>query len=421
MPKEGEDEKGDETVNSATALWRRNKKDIKEEEYNEFYKHVGHDFEDPMSYVHTKVEGKLEYTSLLFIPSRAPFDLWDRDHRHGVKMYVRRVFIMDDAEQLLPPYLRFVRGVVDSDDLPLNISREILQKNKTIDSIRSGCTKKILDLLAKMADKDKEKYQKFWKEFGKVIKEGIIEVQDKKEELSKLFRFASTNDISEVQEVSLDNYIERMKQEQKDIYYITAENLSTAKNSPHLEVFKENNIEVLLLTDPIDEWLTTHLTEYQGKSLKSVMKGDLDLADLIDEKKGEKSKKKNKKSDELIKRINQILEDRVKEVRITPRLTTSPACLVAEDQGISRHLEQILRASGQDVPVTKPILEINPDHPLVMKLQNKADDEQFADWSNLLFDQALLSEGGKLDDPGVFVQRMNRIIVELSNESTVAE
>ncbi len=422
MPKEGDDEKGDETVNSATALWRRNKKDIKEEEYNEFYKHVGHDFEEPMTYVHTKVEGKLEYTSLLFIPSRAPFDLWDREHRHGVKMYVRRVFIMDDAEQLLPPYLRFVRGVVDSDDLPLNISREILQKNKTIDSIRSGCTKKILDLLAKMADKDKEKYQKFWKEFGKVIKEGIIEVQDKKEELAKLFRFASTHDISEVQEVSLDNYIERMKQEQKDIYYITAENLSTAKNSPHLEIFKENNIEVLLLTDPIDEWLTTHLTEYQGKSLKSVMKGDLDLADLIDEKKGEKSKKKDKKSDDLIKRINQILEDRVKEVRITPRLTTSPACLVvAEDQGISRHLEQILRASGQDVPVTKPILEINPDHPLVMKLQNKTNDEQFADWSNLLFDQALLSEGGKLDDPGVFVQRMNRIIVELSSESTVAE
>ena len=421
MPKEGDDKKGDETVNSATALWKRSKKDINEEEYNEFYKHVGHDFENPIAYVHAKIEGKLEYTSLLFIPSRAPFDLWDREHRRGVKLYVRRIFIMDDAEQLLPPYLRFVRGVVDSDDLPLNISREILQKNKTIDSIRSGCTKKVLDLLADMADKDKEKYQLFWKEFGKVIKEGIIEISDKKEDLAKLFRFASTRDSSGAQETSLDDYIAKMKRAQKDIYYITAENLSTAKNSPHLEIFYDNDIEVLLLTDPIDEWLTAHMTEYLGKPLKSVVQSDLDLTSLIEKKKGEKSNESNKKYDELIKRIKQVLDDRVKEVRITLRLTTSPACLVVEDQGLSRHMQQILRASGQHVPTAKPILEINPDHPLVMKLQNKADDEQFANWSNLLFDQALLSEGGKLSDPAVFVQRMNGIIIELSRENASAK
>lgn len=418
MAKEGEDADGDETVNSATALWTRNKKDITDEEYNEFYKHVSHDFQEPMAHVHNKVEGKSEYTSLLFIPSHAPFDLWDRERRHGVKLYVRRIFIMDDADQLLPPYLRFVKGVVDSDDLPLNVSREILQQNKTIDSIRAGCTKKVLDLLADIAKKDQEKYSTFWKQFGRVLKEGIIETTDKREELAALFRFSSTHDDNEEQLVSLDDYISRMQEGQKTIYYVTAENFATAKNSPHLEIFRKKGIEVLLLTDPIDEWLTTHLNEYKEKTLQSVTKGELSLdeikADGEDDK--EDSKKDDKKYDDLMKQVQEVLGEKVKEVRVTNRLTTSPACLVADENDMGRHLEQILKASGQDIPSSKPILEINPTHPIVQKLDGEKDEQLVNDWSHILFDQALLSEGGQLEDPAGFVHRLNGMFLELSGE-----
>jgi molecular chaperone HtpG len=420
MPREG-DEKGDETVNSAKALWTRNKKDITEEEYNEFYKHVAHDFEDPLTFVHSKVEGKLEYTSLLYIPGRAPFDLWDRDSRHGVKLYVRRVFIMDDAEQLLPPYLRFVRGIVDSDDLPLNISREILQRNKTIDSIRSGITKKVIDLLAGMAENEPDKYKTFWKEFGRVIKEGVVdETADKKEELARLFRFSSTGENSGEQTVSLSDYISRMKGGQKDIFYLTAENLTTARNSPHLEIFLQKDIEVLLLTDPIDEWVTTHLPEFDGKPFKSVMKGELDLGELNSGEGDSPEKEKtgpDKDQEALIKNIRKALGERVKEVRITNRLTTSPACLVSETGDMGRHLQQILKASGQTLPEMKPVLEINPSHPLVLMLEDRLDDKRFEDWSHILFDQALLSEGGRLDDPAGFVKRLNAVFMELGGAS----
>ena len=414
MPKEGKDEKGEDTVNAAKALWTRNKKDIKDEEYNEFYKTVSHDFEDPLCHVHTRVEGKLEYTSLLFIPARAPFDLWDREQRHGVKLYVKRVFILDDAKQLLPPYLRFVKGVVDSDDLPLNISREILQQNKVIETIRSACTKRILDLLKKLADKEPDKYKQFWQTFGRVMKEGVIDAPDKREDLAKLFRFKSTHEDTGEETVSLDDYIARMKEGQKAIYYVTAENYATAKNSPHLEIFRKKDIEVLLLTDPIDEWLVSHLTEYQEKPLASVNKGELDLGDLADEKREDESGDSGDETlGELTKRIEKVLDERVKEVRITRRLTDSPACLVADEYGMGRHMEQILKASGQQLPMSKPILEINPEHPIVGKLQHEEDDNRFGDWANILFEQALLSEGGQLEDPAGFVHRLNSIFLEM--------
>ncbi|NKB38263.1 MAG: molecular chaperone HtpG [Gammaproteobacteria bacterium] len=415
---EGEDETGEETVNSATALWTRSKKDISDEEYDEFYKHVGHDFEAPLARVHNKVEGKLEYTSLLYIPARAPFDLWDREKRHGIKLYVRRVFIMDDAEQLIPPYLRFVKGIVDSDDLPLNISREILQRNKTIDSIRSGCTKKVLDLLASMAKKDEEKYNTFWKEFGRVLKEGVIEDSDKKEDLAKLFRFSTTLDDKEEQLVSLEDYVGRMQEGQKAIYFITADSFSTARNSPHLEIFRKKGIEVLLLTDPIDEWLTTHLNEFDGKPLASVNKGELDLDDLKsdddkDKKEDDSENEADKEFADIVSRIKTLLEEKVKDVRLTDRLTTSPACLVADEHDMGRHLEQILAASGQAIPGSKPILEINPEHMILQRLKDEQDEDRFADWSHIIFDQALLSEGGKLDDPASFVHRLNSMFVDL--------
>lgn len=406
---------GEETVNSATALWTLNKKDIKAEEYIEFYKYVGHDFEDPLAYVHTRVEGKLEYTSLLYIPSRAPFDLWDREQRHGVKLYVRRVFIMDDAEQLLPSWLRFVRGVVDSDDLPLNVSREILQHNKLIDSIRAGCIKRVLGLLKDMAAKDVEKYAEFWKLFGKVLKEGIIENQESKDNLAALFRFASTHDDEQTQSVSLQNYMERMQQGQKVIYYVTADSHATAKNSPHLEIFAKKGIEVLLLSDPIDEWLTSHLTEFKGKPLQSVNKGALDLGEIQNEDEKKAQKQKDEDFSKLTMRISQVLGEQVKEVRVTSRLTSSPACLVSDENDMGRHLEQILKASGQAVPGSKPILEINPDHPIVKKIDNEANEDLFNDWSHILFDQALLSEGGQLTDPASFVHKLNALIVSLAD------
>jgi len=422
--KEGEDkddkkepkfETVEETVNSATALWARNKKDISDEEYNEFYKHVGHDFTDPMAHVHSKVEGKLEYSSLLYIPARAPFDLWDRDQRHGIKLYVKRVFIMDDADQLIPSWLRFVRGVVDSDDLPLNVSREILQHNKVIDSIRAGCTKKILSLLKNMANKEQDKYAEFWSIFGKVLKEGVIDAPEHKENLSNLFRFSSTHEDSEDQKVSLKDYVERLQEGQKAIYYVTSDTYSKAKNSPHLEIFKKKGIEVLLFSDPIDEWVSSHLNEFDGKPLQSVNKGALDLGDIQNEDEKKEEEKKSKDYDKLAKRISKVLDEKVKEVRATSRLTTSPACLVADDHDMGRQMEQILKASGQSVPASKPILEINPDHPIVKKIDNEADEDLFADWSHILFDQALLSEGGQLDDPASFVNKLNALIVTLAD------
>ena len=407
-------ESGEDTVNSATALWTRNKKEIKNEEYNEFYKHIGHDFEDPLAHIHNKVEGKLEYTSLLYIPSQAPFDLWDREQRHGVKLYVRRIFIMDDAQQLLPPWLRFIRGVIDSDDLPLNVSREILQKNKVVDSIRSGCTKKIIGLLKSMAKNDEEKYQKFWKIFGKVLKEGVVDNTDYKDDLSHLFRFSSTHEDTEDQKVSLKDYVERMPESQKSIYYVIADSYMTAKSSPHLEIFRKKDIEVLLLSEPIDEWVTTHLSEFDSKKLQSVNKGELDLGDIQDEDEKKKDKESNKAHDELVKRIKDILDEKVKEVRVTSRLTTSPACLVSDDNDMGRHLEQILKASGQNIPGSKPILEINPDHPIIKKIDGEKDNDLFTDWSHILFDQALLSEGGQLADPVNFVNKLNAMIVSMA-------
>ena len=407
-------ESGEDTVNSATALWTRNKKEIKNEEYNEFYKHIGHDFEDPLAHIHNKVEGKLEYTSLLYIPSQAPFDLWDREQRHGVKLYVRRIFIMDDAQQLLPPWLRFIRGVIDSDDLPLNISREILQQNKVVDSIRSGCTKKIIGLLKSMAKNDEEKYQKFWKIFGKVLKEGVVDSTDYKDDLSYLFRFSSTHEDTEDQKVSLKDYVERMPESQKSIYYVIADSYMTAKSSPHLEIFRKKDIEVLLLSEPIDEWVTTHLSEFDSKKLQSVNKGELDLGDIQDEGEKKKDKESNKAHDELVKRIKDILDEKVKEVRVTSRLTTSPACLVSDDNDMGRHLEQILKASGQNIPGSKPILEINPDHPIIKKIDGEKDNDLFTDWSHILFDQALLSEGGQLADPVNFVNKLNSMIVSMA-------
>ena len=407
-------ESGEDIVNSATALWTRNKKEIKNEEYNEFYKHIGHDFEDPLAHIHNKVEGKLEYTSLLYIPSQAPFDLWDREQRHGVKLYVRRIFIMDDAQQLLPPWLRFIRGVIDSDDLPLNVSREILQKNKVVDSIRSGCTKKIIGLLKSIAKNDEEKYQKFWKIFGKVLKEGVVDSTDYKDDLSHLFRFSSTHEDTEDQKVSLKDYVERMPESQKSIYYVIADSYMTAKSSPHLEIFRKKDIEVLLLSEPIDEWVTTHLSEFDSKKLQSVNKGELDLGDIQDEGEKKKDKESNKAHDELVKRIKDILDEKVKEVRVTSRLTTSPACLVSDDNDMGRHLEQILKASGQNIPGSKPILEINPDHPIIKKIDGEKDNDLFTDWSHILFDQALLSEGGQLADPVNFVNKLNAMIVSMA-------
>ena len=416
MAREAKDEKGDETVNSATALWMKNKKDITDEEYQEFYKHVGHDFDTPLTWLHHKVEGRNEYTSLLYIPGHAPFDLWDRQQRHGIKLYVKRVFIMDDAEQLIPTYLRFVRGIVDSDDLPLNISREILQKNKTIDSIRAGCSKRILNHLEDMSMKDTEKYKIFWKEFGHVLKEGIIDEPDKREEIAGLFRFCSTVDDNEEPAVALDDYIERMQEGQKEIFYVTADSFARASNSPHLEIFRKKGIEVLLMTDPVDEWVTTHLNEYKGKTLQSVSRGELDLGDIESKDEKDKEKTDDKEFNQVIENIKQVLDDRVKDVRLTHRLTSSPACLVAGDQDMGRHLESILKAAGQSITGSKPILELNPEHPILQRLKEEEDKQKIENWSNILFDQALLSEGGQLDDPAAFVKRINEMYLEMSRE-----
>ncbi|MFQ6024353.1 MAG: molecular chaperone HtpG [Acidiferrobacterales bacterium] len=411
-----EDKDEDETVNRASALWTRPRKEINKEEYEEFYKHIAHDFEPPLAYVHNRVEGKQEYISLLFIPCHAPFDIWDRTQRHGIKLYVRRVFIMDNAEQLMPNYLRFMRGVIDSNDLPLNISRELLQQSKEVDTIRAASVKKVLGLLENLATKDKDKYDVVWKEFGKVLKEGVVEDVANRERIAKLLRFCSTHTDSEEQDVSLADYIGRMKEGQDQIYYITAESLPAAKSSPHLEVFRKKHIEVLLLHDRIDEWLVMHLTEFDKKSLQSVAKGELDLGQL--ESNDDKKQQENiaEQYKELIERIKKALGEKVKDVRVTHRLTASPACLVTEAHDMSANLERILKSVGQEVALGKPILEINTEHPIVAQLVAQTDDSRFSDWSHILFDQALLSEGGQLDDPAGFVHRLNELMLQLSKQ-----
>jgi molecular chaperone HtpG len=401
----------DETVNQASALWARPKNEISDEEYNAFYKHVGHDYEDPLAWTHARVEGRQEYTQLLYIPSRAPFDLWDQKARHGIKLYVRRVFIMDDAEQLLPSYLRFVRGIVDTNDLPLNVSREILQESKDIEAIRSGCTKKILGLLEDLAANDKEKYAKFWTEFGLVLKEGTGQDFANQGKIAGLLRFASTHSDSADETVSLADYIGRMKDGQDKIYYITADTFNAAKNSPHLEVFRKKGIEVLLLSARVDEWVVGSLPEFEGKQLVSVAKGGLDLGKLEDEAEKQEQEKQVGDHKELTEKIKASLAERVKEVRVTHRLTDSPACLVADEHDIGGNMARMLKAAGQKIPQTKPILEINPNHPVVSRL--KEEQKYFDDWAAVLFDQALLAEGGQLDDPAGFVKRVNQLMLEM--------
>ena len=399
----------DETINQASALWTRPKADISDEQYKEFYKHVSHDFGEPLAWTHARVEGRQDYIQLLYVPARAPFDLWDRQQRHGIKLYVRRVFIMDDAEQLLPPYLRFVRGVVDSGDLPLNVSREILQESKDIEAIRAGCTKKVLGLLEDLAENEPEKYAAFWKEFGRVLKEGVGEDHANREKIAGLLRFASTQADTEEEGVSLAAYIGRMKEGQDKIYYVTAETFLAARHSPHLEIFRKKGIEVLLLSDRVDEWVLGHLHEFDGKPLQSVARGGLDLGKLEDEAEKKAQETQAGSFGELTGRIKASLGDKVKEVRVTHRLTDSPACLVADEQDMGGNLARILKAAGQKVPETQPILEINPDHPVVQRL--KDEEKDFDDWSAVLFDQALLAEGGQLDDPAGFVRRINALML----------
>ncbi|KTC79769.1 molecular chaperone HtpG [Legionella cherrii] len=396
-----------ETVNKATALWTMQKSDITDEEYKQLYKHISHDFQDPLIWSHNHVEGKNDYISLLYIPAHAPFDLWQHEVKHGLKLYVKRVFIMDDATQFLPRYLRFVKGIVDASDLPLNVSREILQDNKQVESIRSACTKRVLSMLEKMSTQDKETYQKFWNEFGLVLKEGPIEDFTNKEAIAKLLRFATTANDSEKQDVTLDEYISRMKEGQDKIYYITASSYNAAKNSPHLEIFRKKGIEVLLLSDKVDEWLVGYLSEYAGKKLQSISKGKVELND----ESSEQIKEQEKTLEPLLKHIKQVLETQVKDVMVTNRLTDSPACVVADEQDMGLEMQRILQAAGQQVPTSKPVFEINPDHALIKRLHDIQDDDLFKLWVTMLFEQAVLAEGGQLDNPADFVNRVNKLLV----------
>jgi len=405
-----------EQVNTGTALWMRSKSELTDEDYGAFYKHIAHDFEDPLAHAHNRVEGTNEYTSLLFIPKRAPFDLWDRQPKHGVKLYVKRVFIMDEADKLMPHYLRFVRGVVDSDDLPLNVSREILQHNRKIDAIRSANVKRVLGLLETMASEEPEKYQSFWDEFGRVMKEGPAEDFGNRERIAGLLRFATSRSEGDGQTVSLDQYLERMVEGQEKIYYITADTLPAARNSPHLEVFRQRGIEVLLLTDRVDEWLVSHLNEYKGKSLQSVAKGDLDLGKLGGEEVKAKQEEATKAHGDLLTRMKAVLGEAAKDVRVSERLTESPACLVVEQHEMSQNLARVLKQLGQDASLPTPILEVNVEHPLLVRLEAEQDEGRFADLTRILFDQAVLAEGGQLDDPASFVHRLNRLVLNLAEQ-----
>jgi len=402
----------DETVNQASALWTRAKSEISDEQYQEFYRHVSHDFGEPLAWTHSRVEGRSEYTQLLYLPARAPFDLWDRNQRHGIKLYVKRVFIMDDAEQLMPPYLRFVRGVIDSSDLPLNVSREILQESRDVKSIREGSTKRVLSLLEDLAENQKDKYATFWKEFGQVLKEGIGEDPTNRDRLAALLRFASTAPGGEEPTVSLRDYVARMKDGQDRIYYVTADSPEAARSSPHLEIFRKKGIEVLLLTDRVDEWMLSFLHEFESKALASVAKGGLELGALADETEKAEQQQTADEYKELVDKVKVALGDRVKDVRVTFRLTDSASCLVSDEQDISGHLQRLLKAAGQKAPEARPILELNPRHVLVARL--KAAEGDIADWSNLLFEQALLAEGGQLEEPALFVQRVNRLLLDVA-------
>ncbi|GGY99763.1 molecular chaperone HtpG [Shewanella fodinae] len=401
-----------QVMNKATALWNRNKSEITDEEYQEFYKHISHDFSDPLLWSHNRVEGKQEYTSLLYIPAKAPWDLWNRDYKHGLKLFVQRVFIMDDAEQFMPSYLRFVKGLIDSNDLPLNVSREILQDNKVTQALRSALTKRVLSMLEKLAQDDTEKYQQFWTEFGQVLKEGPAEDWSNKERIAGLLRFASTHNDSATQDVSLDDYIERMKAGQTHIYYIVADSYQAAAHSPHLEQLRKKDVEVLLLSDRIDEWLISHLNEYKGKQLHSVTRGDLELGELEDADEKAEKEKLATESEPLVKRIKDALGDKVTDVRITTRLTDTPACVVVGEGEMSTQMIKLMQAAGQPVPEVKPIFEINPAHPLVKRLNDEQDESLFADWSNLLLQQSLLSEKGSLSDPSTFVGLVNKMLMD---------
>ncbi|MEI6335972.1 MAG: molecular chaperone HtpG [Methylococcaceae bacterium] len=408
----------EETINSASALWTKSRQDISDEDYNQFYKHVGHDFQDPLTHVHSRVEGTNEYALLLYVPSRAPFDLWDRDAKHGVKLYIRKVFITDDAEQLMPRYLRFIRGVIDANSLPLNVSRELLQQSKQITAIKSGAVKKVLGMLENLAKNEPEKYATFWAQFGAVIKEGPIEDHANKARVAKLLRFASTHADTDKQDVALEDYVSRMKEGQEHIYYVTADSFSAAKNSPHLEIFRKKGIEVILLSDRIDEWLVSNLDEFEGKHLQSVAKGDLDLGTLDAEEDKAALEKVNKDFEAVLKQIKDVLADKVSEVRLSHRLTESPACLVADVYGMSLNMERIMKDAGQSMGMgmgRKPVFEINPTHPLVVRMKAEQDDTRFADLTHILFDQAILSEGGQLDDPAAFVHKLNGLLQGLLN------
>jgi len=404
--KKAKQEETFETVNKATALWTQSKSAISDDEYKAFYKHISHDYQDPMTWSHNQVEGKQDYTSLLFIPSHAPFDLWQADAKHGLKLYVKRIFILDDATQFLPRYLRFVKGIVDASDLPLNVSREILQDNKQVDSIRAACTKRVLTMLEKMSKNDAEMYQKFWDEFGAVIKEGPVEDMSNRDQITKLLRFASTHTDSEKQTVSLQDYMGRMQKDQDKIYYVTAASFNAAKHSPHLEIFKKEGIEVLLLSDKVDEWLVGYMNEFEGKQLQSITKGKLELSDDAEEKKPEQEKE----FESMLKQMKEVLGERVKDIRITHRLTDSPACVVADEADMGLEMQRILQAAGQAAPKSKPVFELNPEHSIIKKLHGTQDDTVFSNWTEVLFDQAVLAEGGALDNPAAFVKRMNQLL-----------
>ncbi len=403
-----------EAVNAAKALWTRPRTDVTDDEYKEFYKHISHDFTDPLDWSHNKVEGKLEYNSLLYIPQRAPYDLWNRDGARGLKLYVQRIFIMDDAEQFLPLYLRFVKGVVDSNDISLNVSREILQQDPAVESMKSALTKRVLDMLEKLKKKDAEKYQAFWKEFGNVLKEGPSEDHANKEKVAKLLMFATTHTGEATQNQTLEDYVTRMKGDQKKIYYIASETHQTAAKSPHLEVFRKKGIEVLLLSDRVDEWLMSHLREFDGKPLQDITKGELDLGELNSEEEKQQQQAETEKAKPLLERIQKVLAERVEEVRVTHRLTDSPACLAVGEYDMGLQMRRIMEAAGQKVPDSKPIFEVNPGHPLVVKLDREADEDRFADLANILFDQASLAEGRQLEDPATYISRLNKLLLDLA-------
>ncbi len=424
MPKEEWNEKEskyvlqDESdqINQASAIWARPKSEVTDEQYQDFYKHISHDMEKPLAWAHARVEGKSEYTQLLYVPSKAPYDLWNREHKRGLKLYVRRVFIMEDAEQLLPGYLRFVKGVVDSADLPLNVSREILQESRDVEAIRKGCVNRVLGMIEDMAENQHDKFAVFWTEFGSVLKEGVGEDWSNKERIAKLLRFSSTADSGDKQVVALNDYVGRMKEGQDKIYYITAETHAAAKSSPHLEIFKKKDIEVLLLSDRVDEWAVSNLQEFDGKKLVSVAKGSLDLGSIDDAADSEEEKDSADSSD-LINRIKESLAGKVKDVRVSSRLVDSPSCLVSDEDEMSMNLSRMLKAAGQEVPAVEPILEINVNHPIVKKMADEKDKDRFSDWSSIVLDQAMLADGGTLEDPATFVVKLNNLILDLSQNT----